>query len=118
MTPLYPSTDTVTSTPLPNENVIAYCGLYTVLDEADITNIAVHPDYRKKGVATQILNKVFAYCIENSITTLNLEVRKSNVNAINLYGKNGFLIVGERKNYYSDNHEDAYLMTKHIKEVN
>lgn len=101
-----------------NENVIAYCGLYAVLDEADITNIAVHPDYRKKGVATQILNKVFAYCIENSITTLNLEVRKSNVNAINLYKKNGFLIVGERKNYYSDNHEDAYLMTKHIKEVN
>ena len=100
------------------DRVVAYCGLYKVLDEADITNIAVHPDYRKKGVATQILNKVFSYCKDNFITTLNLEVRKSNISAISLYEKNGFEIVGERKNYYSDNHEDAYLMTKHIKEVN
>ena len=100
------------------ENVIGYCGLYSVLDEADITNIAVHPDYRKKGIATQILHKIFNYCNEKSITNLNLEVRKSNINAIKLYEKNGFEIVGIRKNYYPDNREDAYLMTKHTKEVN
>lgn len=103
---------------LHNQKVIAYCGLYSVLDEADITNIAVHPEYRKNGIATQLVQKIFSYCKDNLIAKVNLEVRKSNINAISLYEKNGFEIVGERKNYYSDNHEDAYLMTKHIKEVN
>lgn len=100
-----------------NNKVIAYCGLYKVLDEADITNIAVHPEYRRKGIATKILNIIFKHCCDNNISKITLEVRQSNENAINLYKNNGFVIVGERKKYYSDNGETAILMTKQIEEV-
>ena len=101
-----------------NSKVIGYCGLYKVLDEADITNIAVHPDYRGRGIAQTMLDNVVEHCKQNKIKKITLEVRKSNINAINLYNKNGFKVVGERKNYYSDNHETAILMTKQTEEVN
>lgn len=101
-----------------NNITIGYCGLYKVLDEADITNIAVHPDFRNQGIANQMLNRIIKHCEENKISKVMLEVRESNYNAINLYKKQGFKIVGNRKNYYSDNKETAILMTKYIEEVN
>ena len=100
-----------------NGKVIAYCGLYNVLDEADITNIAVIPEYRKKGLASKILDMIFEYCQNRKIAKITLEVRKSNESALNLYKNKGFTIVGERKKYYSDNGETAILMTKQIEEV-
>ena len=100
-----------------NDKVVAYGGMYSVLDEADITNIAVHPLYRKQGIASTILNKMFEYCINKNISKIMLEVRESNINALNLYKNNGFKIVGERKKYYSDNGETAILMTKYMEEV-
>lgn len=100
-----------------NDKVVAYGGMYSVLDEADITNIAVHPLYRKQGIASTILTKMFEYCINKNISKIMLEVRESNVNALNLYKNNGFKIVGERKKYYSDNGETAILMTKYMEEV-
>ena len=102
---------------LDDNTVIGYCGLYKVLDEADITNIAVHPQFRNRGIAKSILNKIFKHCLDNKISKLTLEVRKSNYVAMNLYRINGFEVVGERKNYYSDNGETAVLMTKYIGEV-
>ncbi len=102
---------------LNNSKVIAYCGLYKVLDESSITNIAVHPDFRKKGLAKLMLSNVVKHCMDNNISSITLEVRESNTNAINLYSNNGFKIVGKRKNYYADNHETAILMTKYLKEV-
>lgn len=102
---------------LDDNKVIGYCGVYKVLDEASITNIAVHPDHRKQGIATKILNIIIDHCIRNDMSFVTLEVRESNKNAINLYTKSGFVVVGQRKNYYSDNHETAILMTKYIKEV-
>ena len=101
-----------------NGKVIGYCGLYKVLDEADITNIAVHPEFRRQGLAGRILENIIKYCELNKISKITLEVRKSNINAINLYTKKGFIVVGERKNYYSDNHETAILMTRQAEEVN
>lgn len=100
------------------KKVIGYCGLYKVLNEADITNLAVHPDFRRQGIAQRILSQIFEHCLQNKIKQITLEVRESNTNAINLYKKNGFIVVGKRKNYYSDNHETAILMTKQTEEVN
>ena len=97
--------------------VVAYCGLYKVLDEADITNIAVLPEYRRKGIAKALLGRIFNHCLNENITKITIEVRESNISAISLYEKIGFIPVGARKNYYSDNGETAILMTKHIKEV-
>ena len=102
---------------LDGSKVVGYCGLYKVLDESDITNIAVHPDYRRQGLASQLMNHIFDYCHKCNLGSVTLEVRESNLNAINLYKKHGFHIVGKRKNYYSDTHEDAILMTKYLKEV-
>ena len=101
-----------------NGKVIGYCGLYKVIDEADITNIAVHPEFRRQGLAGRILENIIKHCELNKIAKITLEVRKSNINAINLYTKKGFIVVGERKNYYSDNHETAILMTRQAEEVN
>ncbi len=101
-----------------NNKVIGYCGLYKVLDEADITNIAVHPDFRGNGLAQMLLDNIFEHCKLSRISKITLEVRESNKKAINLYNKKGFRVVGERKNYYSDNRETAILMTKQTEEVN
>ena len=103
-----------------NGKVIGYCGLYKVLDEADITNIAVHPDFRRQGLAKRMLENIIEYCVVNKIDKITLEVRESNTSAINLYVKEGFKVVGERKNYYSDNRETAILMRRitSMKEVN
>lgn len=101
-----------------NNKVIGYCGLYKVLDEADITNIAVHPDFRGSGIAQMLLDNIFEHCMLNGIIKITLEVRESNKKAINLYNKKGFKVVGKRKNYYSDNRETAILMTKQTEEVN
>lgn len=100
-----------------DDRVIGYCGLYRVLDESSITNIAVHPDFRKKGLATLMLKNIFEYCLKSSISFVTLEVRESNKDAMKLYMDNGFELVGERKNYYADNRETAILMTKYLKEV-
>ena len=82
--------------------------------EAEITNIAVHKDYRRMGIASKIIEKMVEKCAQTSTSLLHLEVRESNENAINLYTKMGFVQDGFRKNYYKNN-ENAILMTKEIK---
>lgn len=93
---------------------VGYCGMWVVIDEGQITNIAVHPDFRRRGFGKALLSKVIEYCKNNSIRLVTIEVRKSNFSAIKLYKENGFKIVGERKGYYSDNKEDAILMNLEI----
>ena len=80
--------------------VIGYIGMKVVLDEADITNVAVLPAYRKKGIARKL----------QGIYSIYLEVRDSNAAAITLYKHAGFKEVGKRKNYYEHPQEDARLM--------
>lgn len=92
--------------------VVGYAGITVIAGEANITNIAVLPERRKQGIGEVLLNTLIEYCFENSFILITLEVRKSNTPAVSLYTKMGFSVEGERKKYYSDNGEDALIMTK------
>ena len=97
---------------LSTEEIIGYAGVWIVAGEGDITNIAVNPSYRKQGIASNILKKLFEVCKENNCSDITLEVRVSNIPAQNLYKKFNFKEEGIRKKYYSDNGEDAMIMWK------
>ena len=92
--------------------VVGYAGLQVVLDEGCITNIAVRPECRRMGVASQLLQVFLNFAEANKLAFLTLEVRASNYDAIALYGSRGFRSVGRRKNYYEHPKEDAIIMTK------
>lgn len=91
--------------------VLGYAGMMVIADEANVTNVATHPDRRREGIGKKLLSKLIEICIENKFLLITLEVRKSNEAAIALYKNLGFEIEGERKNYYSDNGENALIMT-------
>ena len=90
--------------------VLGYAGLQTVLDEGYINNVAVASEYRRQGVADQLI-AAFVRFGRAKLAFLTLEVRASNSPAIALYAKHGFVGAGLRKNYYDDPKEDAVLMT-------
>ena len=90
--------------------IVGYGGMWLVLDEAHITNIAVHPLARRKGIGEALLRVLMAEANRLGIQKITLEVRDSNTAARNLYEKLGFVSVGRRKRYYSDNNEDAIIM--------
>ncbi|MDR1135459.1 MAG: ribosomal protein S18-alanine N-acetyltransferase [Clostridiales Family XIII bacterium] len=91
--------------------IIGYAGAWAVLDEGHITNVAVHPDFRRQGLAAMLLTELIAYMVKNTETLkFTLEVRISNSGAIELYEKFGFERCGLRKKYYSDTMEDAVIM--------
>lgn len=92
--------------------VAGYAGLQVILDEGYITNVAVRPDCRKQGVASQLLQVFLNFAEANHLAFLSLEVRASNYDAIALYGSRGFRSVGRRSNYYEHPKEDAIIMTK------
>lgn len=94
---------------------VGYGGFWSVCGDGQITNIAVHPAYRKKHIAENILKTIIKTAEKLKTESLTLEVRFSNEAARNLYKKFGFTDVGIRKKYYRDNDEDAYLMLKEIK---
>jgi ribosomal-protein-alanine N-acetyltransferase len=98
-----------------DEKVVAHGGLWTILNEGHITNIAVHPDYQRKGIASLLLEDFLSLAKEYEMSFLTLEVRKSNLPAQKLYQKYGFAIAGMRKAYYEDNQEDAFIMTLPLK---
>ena len=93
-----------------DEAVLAYGGMWFVIDEAHITNIAVHPDHRRQGYGEAITQGLLDVAKENGMHLVTLEVRRSNLCAQALYHKLGFVDVGYRKRYYNDNHEDALIM--------
>ena len=90
--------------------VMAYAGMWFVLDEAHVCNVAVHPDFRRMGYGRRILEALVDMAKANSMTLMTLEVRRSNLAAQALYHQCGFLDVGYRKRYYEDNKEDALIM--------
>lgn len=94
--------------------IVGYCGAWLVIDEAHITNIAVLPEFRGRGFGEALLNKMIEQCREKGIERMTLEVRVSNIAAQSLYKKLGFLNGAIRKNYYSDNQEDAIVMWVNI----
>lgn len=94
--------------------VIGYIGMSIVIDEGYIFNVAVREKYRNKGVATALINELVTYGKKNNFSFITLEVRESNLPAISLYSKFGFIKAGERKDYYSNPKENAILMTKYL----
>lgn len=93
-----------------DDKVVGFAGTWIVLDEAHITNIAVHPNYRKQGIASKLLKELLSYCRKHRCTAFTLEVRSGNEAAKALYRKHNFKQDGIRKGYYQDNKEDAILM--------
>ena len=92
--------------------VTGYVGSQTVMDESDMMNVAVHPDYRRKGVAEKLVMELVEALKKRDSRCLTLEVRASNEPARALYEKLGFVQVGLRKNYYRNPREDALILRK------
>ena len=97
---------------LDGDTVVGYVGSQSSIDEADIMNVAVHPDYRRQGIAEKLINTLIADLKKRGCHALLLEVRVSNTPAITLYEKLGFVQVGCRKNYYRNPKEDALILRK------
>lgn len=97
--------------------VVGYVGIWFVMDEGHITNVAVHSDYRGRKIGDELVKELVKLCKENNIVSMTLEVRVSNIVAQNLYKKYGFKLAGIRKEYYSDNKEDAMIMWNDVKAV-
>ena len=94
------------------DTLVGYVGSQTVIDESDMMNIAVHPDYRRQGIAEALVGALEKALRQRGSRALTLEVRDSNVPAITLYEKLGFTQVGLRKNYYRNPKEDARILRK------
>ncbi len=90
--------------------ICGYAGLWKIIDEGHITNVAVHPDFRRSGYGKRLIEALVDYAKMSELIGLTLEVRVSNVAAISLYERFGFKASGRRKRYYSDNNEDALIM--------
>ncbi len=85
--------------------------LWVILDEAHVATIATHPDYHGQGIGRQLLARGLLAAYDRGARASFLEVRRSNQAALRMYHHFGFEVVGERRGYYQDNHEDALLMT-------
>ena len=97
-----------------DEKVVGYGGIWLIIDEGHITNIAVDERYRGLGVGNRILEGLIQLCVYRGLRAMTLEVRKSNEIAQSLYKKYGFKEYGIRPKYYGDNNEDAIIMWKTI----
>lgn len=96
------------------EMVAGYAGMWVILDEAHITNIAVHPDYRGLKLGRALLTELERRAPGYGVERMTLEVRPSNREAQSLYRRAGFAPVGLRKGYYTDTREDAIIMWKDL----
>ena len=93
---------------------VGYAGMWLVIDEAHVCNVAVHPDYRRRGYGRRIFEALMALAQESGMAMITLEVRRSNLAAQSLYHACGMLDVGYRKRYYEDNREDALIMYRDL----
>lgn len=99
------------------QKVVGYIGSQSVMDEADMMNLAVHPDFRRLGIAEHLAQTLMAHLQHSGVKTLCLEVRVSNASAIALYQKMGFTEVGRRPRYYFHPTEDALILKKKLGET-
>lgn len=97
---------------LEGERVAGYVGSQTVLGESDMMNLAVHPDFRRQGIAEGLVSELVAALKQRGSHCLTLEVRASNEPAKSLYQKLGFCQVGRRPNYYYHPREDGEILRK------
>lgn len=96
-------------------SVLGYVGMMYVLDEGYISNVAVSPECRRLGIADKLIESLIKRANERNLSFVTLEVRESNLPAIELYRKFGFSDVGMRRNYYNRPTENAILMTKFLR---
>ena len=94
--------------------VVGYLAVLCIVDEGNLVSIAVHEDFREMGIASELLDIAYGMALDRGVTSINLEVRESNEEAIGLYEKEGFSIIGRRKNFYSSPAEDAILYLKNL----
>jgi len=92
------------------DTVVAYGGIWVILEDSHVTTIAVHPDYRGRKLGEEMLLKLLDEAIAQGASWITLEVRESNESAQRLYRKYGFTTVSTRRGYYSDNGENALVM--------
>ena len=92
-----------------NGDLTGYIAFSLIEDEMEILNLAVHPDFRRRGIGTALLDRAFGICREKGIAKSFLDVKESNQSALNLYKKFGYTQIGVRKKYYPDTREDALL---------
>lgn len=95
-----------------DNKVVGFGGMWVIVDEGHITNVAVSPDFRRKSIGKKIFDKIQDYCLSHNIHALTLEVREKNFSAQNFYNSLGFEVAGRRKKYYADTGEDAIIMWK------
>ena len=93
--------------------IVGYAGMWHVITEGHITNVAVLEDYRKQGIGDALMAQLEQVAMEKEMIGITLEVRISNAPAQHLYHKHGNRAEGLRKNYYPDTHEDAVIMWKY-----
>lgn len=91
-------------------SVVGFAGLWLMVDEAHVTTIAMHPNFRQRGLGEYMLASLVDIAYEIGAKWVTLEVRVTNYTAQNLYRKYGFREAGVRRRYYSDNQEDALIM--------
>jgi ribosomal-protein-alanine N-acetyltransferase len=94
--------------------VVAFACVWVVDEEMKINNIAVHPDWRERGIATRFVDFLLEFGRGQRCRVATLEVRPSNEVALRLYHRAGFAPVGRRRHYYTDTHEDALVMACHL----
>lgn len=92
--------------------IVSYGGMWIILDEAHITNVAVHPDFRGYHLGERMMQGLMEKAKSFGAGRMTLEVRRSNQVAQHLYQKLGFIQLGVRRGYYSEPHEDAFIMWK------
>ncbi len=97
-----------------NKKIVGYIICWHVKDEVQISNIAVHPNYRRRGLAEMVLHSVIEKFKEKGARDFVLEVRPSNQAALSLYKKMGFKVLGVKENYYHNPCEDAVVMKKSL----
>lgn len=91
------------------DQLVGYIAFSLIEDEMEILNLAVHPDFRRRGLGDNLLSEAFCVCRERNIAKSFLDVKASNIAAITLYEKFGYKKIGVRKKYYPDTKEDALL---------